>query len=99
MMRRARLSSLRASSESPHSEEPLKALSRSEIFFATAIMRRCLTTLDENGSESRYPAPGHRCGRGRGLLVLLSPCNSVTREPAEVPHIVAISPSQTGEHA
>src|SRR5215216_4978644 len=55
-------------------------------------MRRCLTTLDENVSEARYSTSGHRRGRGRGLLVLLSPRNSVTREPAEVPPTVANSP-------
>ena len=36
--------------------------SSSKAIPATAIMRRGLTTLHENGSESRYPVLGHRCG-------------------------------------
>lgn len=32
------------------------------LILATAIMRRCLTTPDENGSEARYPEFGHRRG-------------------------------------
>ena len=59
----------------------LSLASGGRLIRALAIMTRCVTTADENVIESEYASLGHRRGEGRAILVPVSPCVSLTREP------------------